>query len=173
MKLEGAPTRAAGWMIRSALLFPLLAAATGCVEVKGGAVEIFWAVYARSGAAITDCSCADPPIAMVRLQLVGQNGRVDGNTPCAGQAQCDFPCQRDTGSTAFDIPPTEGNESYQISVVAVDSEGTEIPSDLVTTPAPILRSVVSGQATETEAFQLVAECRAECGMNGSGVCARP
>jgi hypothetical protein len=174
MKL-GLPPRAAGISVPAvvSLLAALLAADSGCVEVKGGAVEIFWAVYSRSGAAITDCSCADPPIATVRLVLVGQAGRIEGNTPCAGQAQCDFPCQRDTGSTAFDIPPTEGDESYQISVVAVDSTGTEIPGDLVMTPAPILRSVVAGQATETEAFQLVAGCRAECGMNGSGVCARP
>jgi hypothetical protein len=156
-----------------AVIAALAAVGAGCVEVKGGAVEIFWAVYSKSGAAITDCGCAEPPIATVRLVLVGRGGRIEGNTPCAGQAQCDFPCRRDTGSTAFDIPPTEGAESYQISVVAVDSTGAEIPNDLVTTPAPILRTVVAGQATETEALQLVAGCRAECGMNGSGVCARP
>jgi hypothetical protein len=36
-----------------------------------------------------------------------------------------------------------------------------------------LRSVVAGQPTETEAFELVARCSTECMMNGSGVCARP
>jgi hypothetical protein len=36
-----------------------------------------------------------------------------------------------------------------------------------------LRSVVAGQPTETEAFELVARCSTECMMTGSGVCARP
>ena len=101
-------------------------------------------------------------------------GSLDGYRPCAGQAQCDFPCQRQTGSTAFDIRATQPGETYEISVVAVDSSGRRrSPTDPVMTPAPILRSVMPGQPTETEAFQLVADCSAECGMNGSGVCARP
>jgi hypothetical protein len=144
-----------------------------CIQVEGGAVEFSWVVQSRTGAAITDCGCADPAIKTIRLVLVGIGGSVAGYRPCEGGAQCDFPCQRQTGSTAFDIRETGSAEAYEISVVTIDSDGAEIPPEQVMSPAPILRGVVRGQVTETEAFQLVASCRAECGMNGSGVCARP
>ena len=144
-----------------------------CVKIDGGAVEISWVVRSTQGGAITDCTCANPPIAAVRLDLRGRFGNLQGATPCAGSARCDFPCQRQTGSTAFDIEPTEGAERYEISVVAVGFDGLPIPSDIVMSPAPILREVVRAQPTEVEAFQLVAPCHAECGMNGSGICARP
>lgn len=148
-------------------------ASGGCVEINGGAIEVSWLVRSTVGSPITDCSCADPPIALVRLDVVGKGGRLEGATPCAGQARCDFPCQRRTGSTAFDIEPTEGAERYEISVVAVGFDGQEISKQIVMTPAPILREVVRGQPTQLEALGLVAPCHAECVMNGSGVCTRP
>lgn len=157
--------------IHLAVVFAM--AAVACVRVEGGAIEISWVVQSRAGAAITDCSCADPAIHTVRLRLVGVGGSVQGYRPCDGTAQCDFPCQRQTGSTAFDIRETGASEAYEISVLTVDANGAEITPDQVMSPAPILREVVKGQVTITEAFQLVAACRAECGMNGSGVCARP
>jgi hypothetical protein len=147
-----------------------------CVEINGGAVEISWVIRSESGSAITDCGCADPAIAKVRLVLVG-NGvpgtPFHGSTPCAGQAQCDFPCSRQTGSTAFNIQETRGDERYEVSVVAIGTDGSELPQELVKTPALILREVVRGQPTEVESMQLVADCAAECLMNSSGVCARP
>lgn len=149
--------------------------AGGCVKIDGGAVEVSWVVRSESGSAITDCSCADPSIDKVRLRLVRvpplDPPSIEDDMPCDGQAQCDFPCQRQTGSTAFDIKPTQAGESYAISVVAVGVDGEELMG--VMSPAPILRAVVQGQPTEVEAFQLVAPCRSECEMNGSGVCARP
>ncbi len=142
-----------------------------CVPVNGGAVEISWVVISPSGGGITDCGCADPAIAKVRLVLVGVGGAIAGTTPCAGQAQCDFPCQNQTGATHFDIPPTGPGESYEISVVAVGKDGLEIPqTEIMTpaTPAPILRQVSEGQPTEVEAFTLVAPCAPACSGN---VCA--
>jgi hypothetical protein len=142
-----------------------------CVKINGGAVEISWVVISPSGGGITDCSCADPAIAKVRLVLVGVGGTVEGATPCAGQAQCDFPCQNQTGATQFDIPPTGPGESYNVSVVAVGVDGAEIPQTEImtpTTPAPILRQVTNGQPTEVEAFTLVAPCAPACSGN---VCA--
>jgi len=156
-----------------AIVCAAAASGAGCVQVDGGAVEFSWVVQSRTGAAITDCSCAEPAIQTIRLVLIGVGGGVAGYRPCDGTAQCDFPCQRQTGSTAFDVRETARGEAYEISVVTVDSSGVEIPPDQVMSPAPILREVVRGQVTATEAFQLVASCRAECGMNGSGVCARP
>jgi hypothetical protein len=139
-----------------------------CVKINGGAVEISWLVISPSGGAITDCGCADPAIAKVRLVLHGVGGAIDGATPCAGQAQCDFSCQNQTGATQFDIPPTGPGESYEVSVVAVDSGGVEIPQTAIMTPAPILYQVVEGQPTETDAFTLVAPCAEACSGN---VCA--
>jgi hypothetical protein len=143
----------------------------GCVKITGGAVEISWVVISPSGGGITDCSCADPAIAKVRVVLVGVGGTIDGATPCAGQAQCDFPCQNQTGATQFDIPPTGPGESYAVSVVAVGNDGLEIPqTEIMTpaTPAPILLQVSNGQPTEVDAFTLVAPCSPACSGN---VCA--
>jgi hypothetical protein len=151
-------------------LFTLAFLVSACVEIDGGAVEVSWVIRSPTGGGITDCGCADPAITTVRLVLRGVGGVIDGATPCAGRAQCDFPCQRQTGATLFDIRETQAGESYEVSVLAV-SNGIELPQ--VTAPAPILREVVRGQPTEVESFQLVAECAAECGMNSSGVCARP
>ena len=159
-------------LARAAVAAGLFGSTADCVKIDGGAVEVSWVVRSDTGAAITDCGCADPAIATVRLVLVlDQGGSPTSYRPCDGQAQCDFPCQRQTGSTAFDIRPTQADESYEISVIGVDASGVPIASVLA--PAPILRSVVTGQPTETEAFELVARCSDTCMMNGSGVCARP
>lgn len=145
-----------------------------CVKIHGGAVEISWVVISPSGSGITDCSCADPAIAKVRLVLVGvhgDGGAIEGATPCAGQAQCDFSCQNQTGATQFDIPPTGPTEWYRATVVAVDGSGAEIPqTEIMTppTPAPILLQVSEGQPTEVDAFTLVAPCAPACSGN---VCA--
>jgi hypothetical protein len=142
-----------------------------CVPINGGAVEISWVVISPSGGGITDCSCADPAIAKVRLVLMGVGGAIAGTTPCAGKAQCDFPCQNQTGATHFDIPPTGPGESYEISLVTVGNDGVEIPqTEIMTpaTPAPILLQVSQGQPTEVDAFTLVAPCAPACSGN---VCA--
>jgi hypothetical protein len=144
---------------------------SACVPINGGAVEISWVVISPSGGGITDCSCADPAIAKVRLVLVGVGGDIAGTTPCAGKAQCDFPCQNQTGATHFDIPPTGPGESYKISLVTVGIDGLEIPqTEIMTpaTPAPILLQVSQGQPTEVDAFTLVAPCAPACSGN---VCA--
>jgi hypothetical protein len=149
----------------------LESAAGSCVQIDGGAVEVSWVVHAN-GRAITDCTCSDPEIASVRIEIVGQGGAIEGTKPCAGRPQCVFSCQRQTGATPFDIPETHGDEAYSISLVAVGKNGADLPE--VRTPAPILRSVVRGQPTEVEAFLLEAGCAMACeGMNKSGVCARP
>ena len=155
----------------AAAFLPLACLLTTCVEINGGAVEVSWVIRSRAGSAITDCGCASPSIATVRLRLVRVGGPLAGDTPCANQAQCDFPCPRQTGSTPFNIPETVGTEKYEVSVVAVGADGNPLPE--VLTPAPILREVVRGQPTEVESMQLVANCATECLMNSSGVCARP
>ena len=152
---------------------PLLAMAVvaslipACVKINGGAVEISWlVVQTGTGGAITDCSCADPAIAKVRLVLVGKGGAIDGARPCDGKPQCDFPCQNQTGATAFDIPPTANGESYSASVVAVGADGSELPQ--IMTPDIVSLQVVEGQPTETQAFAVTAPCALACSGN---VCA--
>jgi hypothetical protein len=154
-----------------AVLVLVLVFGSSCVQIDGGAVEVSWVVHAN-GRAITDCSCADPAIAAVRIELVGRGGNIEGHKPCDDRAQCKFSCQRQTGATPFDIPETHGDETYEVSVVPVDKNGIDIRG--VTVPAPILRTVTRAQPTEVEAFLLEAPCAMECGgMNKSGVCTRP
>jgi hypothetical protein len=155
---------------KACLLLTFAFVVSACVEIDGGAVEVSWVIRSPAGGGITDCGCADPAITTVRLVLRGVGGSIHETTPCAGRAQCDFPCQRQTGATPFDIRETQGLERYEVSVVAVAGGA---PLLQVAKPAPILREVVRGQPTEVEAFQLVADCSVECGMNNSGVCARP
>jgi hypothetical protein len=151
-------------------LFASLAGATSCVQIDGGAVEVSWEVHAN-GRAITDCSCADPAIAKVRIDLVGKGGAIDGATPCAGRTQCEFSCQRKTGATPFDVPETQPGETYLVSVVALDADGHDLPRSIA--PPAVERTVTRGQPTEVEAFLLEVGCAASCGgMNSSGVCAR-
>jgi hypothetical protein len=94
-------------------LIALLFSATGCVPIDGGAVEASWTVVTYGdGRGISDCNCACPPIAKVRLQLVPVAG---GSDPCAGRATCQFSCNLQSGATRFDIPAG----SYAISLVPV------------------------------------------------------
>jgi hypothetical protein len=147
-------------------------AASGCVRIDGGAVELSWVLRTSDGRAINDCGCSDPAVSSVRLRLIGQRGAIDGTTPCEGRAQCQFSCARQTGATPFDIPETQPGEMYLISVEALGSDGALLPG--VRAPAPVLRGVIRGQPTDVGALLLVAECAGECsGMNGLGVCARP
>ena len=155
----------------AAILLLLSSLSTACVEIDGGAVEISWVIRSKAGSAITDCGCASPSISAVRLDLTGVGGAVDKKKPCAANAQCDFPCARQTGATAFNIPETHGDERYQVAITALGMDGS--PLLQVMAPAPILREVVRGQPTEVASMQLVAECATECQMNSSGVCSRP
>jgi hypothetical protein len=149
----------------------LVALISGCVEIEGGAVEVSWVVHAN-GRAITDCGCSAPVISKVRIRLEGRGGGIEGLKPCEGRPQCEFSCQRQTGATPFDIPPTRADEAYAVSVVAVGQDGQELPA--VMTPEPILRTVMKGQPTEVGAYLLEAGCNSKCeSMNKSGVCARP
>jgi hypothetical protein len=153
------------------VLVAVATVATGCVQINGGAVEVSWEVQAN-GRAITDCSCASPAISKVRIDLVGRGGTIQGATPCAGRAQCEFSCQRKTGATPFDIPETKVGETYGIRVVAVGPDGLDLESQYA--PDAVYRPVVRGQPTEVEAFLLDVGCDNSCGgMNNSGVCARP
>lgn len=146
---------------------PVLTGTAGCVEINGGAVEVFWSIFTKDGRAITDCSCAEAagatgeagvPLAYVRLNLVSYPD--PGSEPCAGQASCRFSCNRKVGATPFMIPPGQ----YLMSLVAVSADFVDLPS--VGSPAPQSRPVVRGQPTELEAFMLEATCATRCNSAG-------
>jgi hypothetical protein len=151
-------------VIARALVGVMAVASASCVDVSGGAVEVSWAVFSRDGRAINDCSCADPVIGYVRLQLVSETD--PSNQPCAGNSACRFACGRKTGATPFFITPGQ----YLMSVVPVDADGTDLPAMFtpgndvpsVQTPAAESRTVVRGQPTALEAFMLEADCRSTC-----------
>jgi hypothetical protein len=150
----------------------MAAAAVSCVPIEGGAVEASWVVRTDDGRAITDCQCSDPPIAHVRLHLVGASGAVKGALPCQDRGSCEFSCQRHTGATPFDIPPG----FYLISLVPVDAAGQELSmpaANQIQTPAPILREVVKGQPTQLDALAIVGKCASSCSVNQNRVCDTP
>ena len=60
----------------TALLLSLSFLSAACVEIDGGAVEISWVIRSETGSAITDCGCASPSIATVRLKLTGVGGTI-------------------------------------------------------------------------------------------------
>jgi hypothetical protein len=149
----------------------LESAAGSCVQINGGAIEVSWALYAN-GRAVTSCTCSDPAIASIRLDVTGLGGNIMNSKPCDGHADCIFPCQRQTGATLFDIPETHGMETYSIKLVAVDANGRDLPD--VVTPAAIVTTVVHGQPTDLDAQALNVKCAADCeNMNKTGVCTRP
>ena len=131
--------KAHGWD-RKVCLLCLGVAASGCAEVRGGAVEARW--FLRNGQGeIKDC---------VELKIQSVRCIVDpvagGTDPCATEPSCSFDCDRTLSGavTGFVIP--EG--SYAISLGLVDTDGQLLtPQDGVTAPAPVVRQVREGQVT--------------------------
>jgi hypothetical protein len=158
---RGRRTECFAALVALGLGLPAAGALVGCVDVNGGAVEVAWAIFARDGRAITDCTCADPAIGYVRLELVSDPP--PGNQPCAGTNSCRFACNRKVGATPFMIPPGR----YLMSVVPVGLDGADIPATSVKVPPPVSRFVVTGQPTELEAFMLEsANCADRCNTGG-------
>ncbi len=149
---------------------------TSCVSIDGGSVEASWVVRSPDGRAISDCGCSDPEIKRVRLVLVGDSPEsIRGTRPCDGKATCEFPCQRQTGATHFDIPAGR----YAIGIVPLDATGKDLSvagggARPVRVPAPLVRDVVFGQPTQLAALLIAADCAGACaGANENAVCRRP
>jgi hypothetical protein len=149
--------------VRYSLVISIGLFAMGCVDIKGGAVEVPWAIFDANGRAINDCACAveaavgDNPvgnksIAFVRLDLVSAT---TGDAPCAGLDSCRFACSRRIGATPFMIPGGQ----YQMSLTPLAADGTEL--SIRSTPA-VSRGVVVGQPTELGAFEFMAGCASGC-----------
>ena len=143
----------------------------GCVSIDGGAVEISWVVRTPGGRAINSCSCACPAIAKVRLRLEPVGG---GEDACAGLPSCEFACGRQSGATAFTIPPG----TYAISLVPLGAAGESL--DLgdgalcsAKSIAPTVRTVEKGRLTQIDAVMIQAGCADACGgPDNTKVCTR-
>ena len=129
----------------------LLAWAAGCVDVKGGAVELAWRIFAPSGAFC--CSSKNPCHAagaqVVRLHLRPGSCMAD-ELPLHS-----FACSDVQSSTAFDILP-EG--TYCITVDAADAAGAAVAVG----PGPIFREVTRGEVVELGAIALTVTDAQKC-----------
>jgi hypothetical protein len=150
-----------------ALLFSCL----GCTSIDGGAVEASWVVVTKDGRAISDCGCACPPIAKIRLQLLPTADGGSAPDPCAGRAACAFSCNQQSGATRFEIPPGH----YSISLVPVGADGNDLTSgsgeagtcSAAGGASPVVRDVVRGRVTQLDAMVVRADCAADCGGSDS------
>jgi hypothetical protein len=145
----------------AASLVVLVAPAPGCVPIEGGAVEVPWAIFDRSGRAITDCGCAedatrDPPMAVARVRLELVSSEDPTRRPCDGLSSCTFACSRRIGATPFVIEPGR----YNMSLIPLGSDDTPLVLQPMT--APLLRDVERGKPTELEAWMFTASCAARC-----------
>lgn len=117
---------------------------------------------------MSDCSCADPAIVHVRVELHGLSpAEIVGTKPCTDRGACTFTCDRKTGVTPLDIPA--GN--YAIEIVPLDVAGKDMRSASVRVPPAIVRDVVFGQVTGLGALQIVVPCASGCSSGGSSTCA--
>jgi len=138
---------------------PLLAG-SGCVAIDGGSVEVEWTVFSADGrGVITDCACADPPIAYVQLKLGGPPDNPGQPDPCAGNAACRFSCGRNDGITPFFIPPGP----YLMSIEPLTADGTAIAGAMV--PDPLVGQVTKGLSHDLGAFAIQAPCALRCHGN--------
>jgi hypothetical protein len=140
----------------------------GCVDVDGGAIEASWVLRTFDGRGISDCGCSQPEITRVRfvVRSVAPEGAV-GDDVCAGRPGCEFPCHRQRGATPFFVPARR----YAISFAPLDNQGMPLTGARV--PAPILRDVEFGRATQLDAISIESACSAACnGDQGNKVCSR-
>jgi hypothetical protein len=145
-----------GWLWCVGLL-----GSVGCVDIRGGAVELSWIVRTQSGAALGDGSTIDgcrlAAIAQVRLRLEPLDGApaACGAPTGGGGDSCTFECARGGGATHFSIP----QGTYRVSVEARCSDG----SAATTAPPPsVVRRVVDGEITSLEVFEIAVGSTAAC-----------
>ncbi len=124
-------------------------------------MEASWVVVTPDGRGITDCACTCPPIAKMRMEVIG----ADGSDACAGRTACEFPCNSQTGATQFDVPPG----TYDVRLVPVGADGSDVTGGEAGACSAEARSfsklceVVTGRVTQLDALQMIAGCAPECG----------
>jgi len=146
----------------------LISSGVGCTQSEGGAVELSWLVRTPDGRTVADCSCADPAISHIRVELLGISPpNIKDSRPCTDRGSCTFSCDRGTGVTPLDIP--EGN--YAIQLMPLGADGKDLrPTGKVDVPPAIVREVVFGQVTGLGALQVVVPCSTRCAATPTSTC---
>jgi hypothetical protein len=109
----------------------------GCTEVTGGAVELSWNLETLDGKPFLGC-----PDTIDRIRLSWVVNGITGST--------DFPCGRNSGVTAFDVPPGDA----LLSVEPQCASGTPVNESAVVAPAPIARTISVDDVVELHAVVL-------------------
>lgn len=118
-----------------------------CVQIDGGAVELYWSIRSFDGTAL---ECPDVGLAEVQLcwEPVGDAGVVQ---VCSPERSATFPCADLHGVTTFQIP--DGPTAMWIRPLC---PGTQPPPRYVV-PAAIVRDISHGEVAILNALLIVAD----------------
>lgn len=134
----------------------VLVIAVGCVDVRGGAVGLNWAVREADG---DNSSCAytgippgaacQNPLPVERVELCAQALGDAGSQSC--QPVADWACDRGRGATPFFL--AAGRYSFRLRVYCDDpTSAARGPLAEVVVPDPIVRDIEHGQIAELGAL---------------------
>jgi hypothetical protein len=138
-------------MLARALLGALVWLATGCVDIRGGAVELAWQLFTQAGSACCSdaaAACQATGASSVRVHLF-PDGCQGSELPVHN-----FSCGSNQGASAFDIPPA----SYCIVVDAADAAENPV----ATGPGPVVRDFLRGDVVELGAVALTVNDPSRC-----------
>ena len=131
-------------------VFFIFLATSGCMDMKGGAVELQWVVRDTNQRAR---ECAEVGISHIRISIVQstEDETIDlCKDPETDVGRCTFKCDVGNGTTPFKIP--EG--WYHFGLVALDEDGMVIPANLISIPSPIFRRVLYGEILDLGVWQI-------------------
>lgn len=125
--------------------------ATGCTDVKGGAVELSWKLRAASGSTQTFLSCNVGLSGTGRVTEIRLDWDVD-TTSGLQQGSRQWRCEDDHGVTGFELP--EGQALLRISPICAS---TAAAPETYTAPAPEQRKVIAGNTISLGGVELLLE----------------
>jgi hypothetical protein len=125
----------------------LVMAASGCIEIDGGAVELSWSLRSFDGEPVDSCTDAR----IERVRICWQSVADGASTTGACDASQAFPCEEENGVSGFEIAP--GATAFWAEPICVDGEPAD--PDTYQVPPPIVRSVEEGQIVTLNSLLIV------------------
>ena len=132
----------------SILVALLAAAASACIEIDGGAVELSWSLRSFDGDRVGSCSKALVEDVRVCWQPVSGVGTVDDSMCDVSQS---FPCGEENGVSGFEIDP--GLTAFWALPICRDGAPPEEGTYQV--PPPIVRTVEDGKIVTLNSLLIV------------------